>query len=57
MSDWIPGRSINGEWGYINLKTGEFSNVIPGSDEQKRQDLIKQQKSAMLTHSAKIPRY
>lgn len=57
MSDWIPGRSINGEWGYINLKTGQFSNVIPGSEEEKRQDLIKQQKAAMLTHSARQAKF
>lgn len=57
MGNWIPSRGINGEWGYINLETGQFSNVIPGSEEEKRQDLIKQQKAALLTHSARQAKF
>lgn len=57
MGNWIPSRGINGEYGYINLKTGQFSNVIPRSEEEKRQDSVKQQKAALLTHSARQAKF
>lgn len=57
MGDWIQGRGINGEYGYINLQTGEFSETIPGSEEETQQEIEKSKKFALKEHSTRQSKF
>lgn len=47
---WIPYRGVNGEYGWLNLKTNKFQTNKPD-------ELSKQRKAALVTHSAKQAKY
>lgn len=36
MGDWVQSRNINGEYGYLNMKTGEFRTSIPTQSTVQR---------------------
>lgn len=57
MGDWIQGRSISGEYGYINLQTGQFSKIIPDSEEEKQQEIEKVNKLSLKEHSARQSKF
>lgn len=47
MGDWIKSRGVNGEYGYLNIKTGEFSTTLPQSEQQQQQDIYKYNQYAL----------
>lgn len=47
---WIPYRGVNGEYGWLNLKTNKFQTNKPD-------ELSKQRKATLVTHSAKQAKY
>lgn len=60
MEEWIKSKGINGEYGYLNLKTEEFRRFIPKSNEAKKdeqnnhnQAVLKQQSEQKALHIPK----
>jgi len=53
MGEWIRSRGINGEYGYLNIKTGEFRTNLPNSPEEKKSEQRKYNKAALKIHSAR----
>ena len=54
---WIKSRGINGEYGFINTKTGEFRTTLPNSVQEKKQEISKQRKAALRMHSARQAKF
>ena len=50
--EWIKDRDINGNWGYRNIKTGQFRTTLPNSQEEKRQEQTKRNNAVLKTYSA-----
>ena len=55
--EWIRSRGVNGEYGYINMRTGQFRTTLPNSDEEKRQEQIKYNKAVLTTHAARQAKF
>lgn len=49
---WIKTRGINGEYGYLNPSTNQFRTTLPNSEEEKRQQQIKNNKLVLKQQSA-----
>ena len=54
---WIKDRDINGNYGYRNIKTGEFRTTLPNSKEAAKQEQSKLNKAVLKTYSAKQQHY
>lgn len=54
---WIRDRDINGNYGYRNIKTGEFRTTLPNSKEEVKQEQSKLNKAVLKTYSAKQQHY
>lgn len=54
---WIQDRGPSGEYGWRNIKTGQFRTTLSNSDEEKSQNQRKQQKAVLTIHSARQARY
>ena len=57
MGEWIEGRGINGEYGYINIKTGEFRTTLPNSKEEKAAEKHKYNQAMSKTHASKLAKF
>lgn len=57
MAEWIFGRNVSGEYGYINTETGEFRTTIPNSREEKEQQIQKQNKAILKEHSFRSAKF
>lgn len=57
MPEWLRGRGISGEYGFINTKTGEFRTTLPNSVQEKKQEISKQRKAVLKTHSARQAKF
>lgn len=54
---WIRDRDVNGNYGYRNIKTGEFRTTLSNSKEEVKQNQSKLNKAVLVSHSAKQQRY
>lgn len=54
---WIKDRDINGNYGYRNIKTGEFRTTLPNSKEEVKQEQSKLNKAILKTYLAKQQHY
>lgn len=54
---WIRDRDINGNYGYRNIKTGEFRTTLPNSKEEVKQEQSKLNKAVLKTYLAKQQYY
>ena len=50
--EWVKDRDINGNWGYRNIKTGQFRTTLPNSQEEKKQEQTKRNNAVLKTYSA-----
>lgn len=57
MNEWIPERGVNGEYGYVNTKTGEFRTTIPGSDQEKQERIYKQNQASIKEYSSRLAEF
>lgn len=57
IKDWIPGRNISGESGYINIKTGQFRTTLPGTIEEQQEQSRKESRTALVTHGYRLGRF
>lgn len=55
--EWVKDRDINGNWGYRNLKTGQFRATLPNSQEEKKQEQTKRNDAVLKTYSANKTRF
>ena len=54
---WIRDRDVNGNYGYRNIKTGEFRTTLPNSKEENRQNQVRLNKAVLRTYSTKQQYY
>lgn len=54
---WIRDRDVNGNYGYRNIKTGEFRITLSNSKEEVKQNQSKLNKAVLVSHLAKQQRY
>ena len=54
---WIRDRDINGNYGYRNIKTGEFRTTLSNSKEENRQNQARLNKAILRTYSTKQQNY
>lgn len=54
---WIRDRDINGNYGYRNIKTGEFRTTLFNSKEENRQNQVRLNKAVLRTYSTKQQNY
>ena len=55
--EWVKDRDINGNWGYRNIKTGQFRTTLPNSQEEKKQEQTKRNNAVLKTYSANKARF
>lgn len=54
---WVRDRDVNGNYGYRNIKTGEFRTTLLNSKEETKQNQSKLNKAVLQTHSVKQQNY
>lgn len=57
IKNWIPGRNISGESGYINIKTGQFRTTLPSQKEEQEEIKRKESERALVTHGYRLGRF